>query len=101
MFYRWQKRIDNLQNYTFCKAMIVKMTSKRQVTFPRQVVEKLRLRKGDVLRISETQDGILIKPHRFTREKLAPLRNKIRTDLTAPDLDEVRHASALDPSLRD
>lgn len=81
--------------------MIVKMTSKRQVTFPRQVVEKLQLKEGDALQISETRDGILIKPHRFHPEKLAPLRHLIKADLPAPDLEEIRHASTLDASLRD
>ncbi len=81
--------------------MIVKMTSKRQVTFPRQVVENLHLKEGDALRISETAEGILIRPHRFHPEKLAPLRNKIRPDLPAPNLEDVRHAATLDPRLRD
>lgn len=81
--------------------MIVKMTSKRQVTFPRQVVEKLQLKEGDALQISETRDGILIKPHRFHPEKLAPLRHLIKADLPAPDFEEIRHAYTLDASLRD
>jgi len=80
--------------------MIVKMTSKRQVTFPRQVVEKLHLKEGDALSISETPEGILIRPHRFDPTKLAPLKGKIRSDLPAPDLEAIRHAS-LDPNLRD
>lgn len=81
--------------------MIVKMTSKRQVTFPRHVVEKLQLKEGDALQISETRDGILIKPHRFHPEKLAPLRHLINAELPAPDLNLIRHAASLDPSLRD
>lgn len=81
--------------------MIVKMTSKRQVTFPRHVVEKLQLKEGDALQILETRDGILIKPHRFHPEKLAPLRHLINAELPAPDLNLIRHAASLDPSLRD
>lgn len=81
--------------------MIVKMTSKRQVTFPRQVVDRLGLREGDSLHISETTGGILIKPHRFQPDKLAPLRDKINPNRPAPNLNEVRHAAALDPRLRD
>jgi len=80
--------------------MIVKITSKRQVTFPKQVMEKLRLREGDMLALSETKEGFVIKPHRFDPKNLAPLRNKIRADLPAPDFEAVRHA-ALDPRLRD
>jgi AbrB family looped-hinge helix DNA binding protein len=77
------------------------MTTKRQVTFPRKVVERLGLKEGDSLQISETPDGILIRPHRFDPKKLAPLRGKIRSDLPAPDLEDVRHAYALNPRLRD
>ncbi|GAB5562273.1 MAG: hypothetical protein SynsKO_39200 [Synoicihabitans sp.] len=81
--------------------MIIKMTSKRQVTFPRQVVDRLGLRSGDSLQVSETSDGIVIKPHRFDPDKLAPLRDKISPKLSAPNLDEIRHAAASDPRLRD
>lgn len=75
--------------------MIIKVTSKRQVTFPKRVMERLRLREGDSLFVSETKDGILIKPHRFDISKLAPLRGKIPTNLSTPNLDEIRHASLL------
>lgn len=81
--------------------MIVKMTSKRQVTFPRQVVDRLGLKEGDTLQISEAVEGFVIKPHRFKPEKLAPLRDKINPKLSAPNLDKIRHAAAQDPSLRD
>lgn len=80
--------------------MIIKVTSKRQVTFPKRVMEKLHLRAGDSLVLSETADGILIKPHRFDTAKLAPLRSKISANLPAPDFDEIRHAS-LQQHLRD
>ncbi len=79
--------------------MIVKITSKRQVTFPKAVMESLRLKEGDTLTLSETPDGILIKPNRFDLASLAPLRTKIRADLPAPDFESIRHAS-LDPDLR-
>ena len=75
------------------------MTSKRQVTFPRQVVERLNLKEGDALQVVETNDGILIKPHRFSAGKLATLRHKIATDLPGPDYEAIRHAT-LDPKLR-
>lgn len=80
--------------------MLVKMTSKRQVTFPKAVVEKLHLKAGDSLAVHETDGGILIRPHRFDIGRLAPLREKISQDLPAPDNETVRHA-ALDPRLRD
>lgn len=80
--------------------MIIKMTSKRQVTFPKRVVEKFHLKAGDSLSVSETEDGILIRPNRFDVARLAPLRGKIGHDLQAPDYETIRHAS-LDPHLRD
>jgi AbrB family looped-hinge helix DNA binding protein len=80
--------------------MLLKITSKRQVTFPRHVMERLRLKEGDTLSISETDEGILIKPHRFNIEKLAPLKKLVAQNLPAPNLDEIRHA-ALDSNLRD
>lgn len=80
--------------------MIVKMTSKRQVTFPKRVVEKLHLKPGDSLIVKETEDGILIRPYRFDIARLGPLRGKIPQDMPAPDYETVRHA-ALDPRLRD
>lgn len=79
--------------------MYLKITSKRQVTFPRRVMDKFHLREGDTLDISETENGILIKPHRFDISKLAPLRAKIPANLPEPDFDAIRHA-ALDPNLR-
>lgn len=80
--------------------MIVKMTSKRQVTFPKRILEKLHLKAGDSLIVNETQDGILIRPRRFDVSRLAPLREKISQDLPAPNFETLRHAS-LDPRLRD
>lgn len=80
--------------------MLLKITSKRQVTFPKRIMEKFHLREGDHLSIAETADGILIKPRRFDRAKLAPLRGQIASGLSAPEIEEMRHAS-LDPSLRD
>jgi len=77
------------------------MTSKRQVTFPRQVADRLGLRAGDSLQVSETADGIVIKPYRFQPDKLAPLRDKISPKLPAPNFDEIRHAVTRDPRLRD
>lgn len=80
--------------------MIVKMTSKRQVTFPKRVVEKLGLKAGDSLIVNETKEGVLIRPRRFDIGLLAPLRGKISGNQTAPDYEAVRHA-ALDARLRD
>ena len=79
--------------------MIVSITSKRQVTFPKQVMEKLHLHEGDMLTLSETDEGILIRPNRFDINNFAPLRDKIAKDMPAPDIDSIHHAS-LDKNLR-
>jgi AbrB family looped-hinge helix DNA binding protein len=79
--------------------MLLKVTSKRQVTFPRQVMDRFHLCAGDTLSISETSDGILIKPHRFDTTKLAPLKGKIEPNLPPPDFNQIRDA-ALNPNLR-
>lgn len=92
-------KLDALQISIIGKAMLLKITSKRQVTFPRKVMEKFHLRAGDTLSVSETDGGIVIKPHRFDVSRLAPLKTKIPSDLPAPDFDAIRHA-ALDPDLR-
>ena len=62
-------------------------------------MEKLHLHEGDTLTLSETEDGILIKPHRFDIDSFAPLKSKINKDLPAPNLDSIRHA-AFNKSLR-
>jgi AbrB family looped-hinge helix DNA binding protein len=80
--------------------MIVKITSKRQVTFPKRVMERLRLKAGDTLSLQEVSEGILVRPRRFDLASLAPLRGKIGKSLPPPDYDQIRHA-ALDPRLRD
>ncbi|MBC2595345.1 AbrB/MazE/SpoVT family DNA-binding domain-containing protein [Ruficoccus amylovorans] len=80
--------------------MQVRLTSKRQVTFPRHVVERLGVKAGDTLVIEESADGFLIKPRRFNRANLAPLKDKIAANLPAPDIAAIRHA-ALDSDLRD
>jgi AbrB family looped-hinge helix DNA binding protein len=80
--------------------MVVTITSKRQVTFPKRVMDQLHLHAGDRLTLSETSDGVLMRPTRFDSEGLAPLKAKIDQSLPVPDYDKIRHAS-LDPKLRD
>lgn len=63
-------------------------------------MEQFHLKAGDQLTLSETEDGILMRPARFNPAGLAPLRLKIDPTLPAPDYDQLRHAG-LDPKLRD
>lgn len=80
--------------------MIVKITSKRQVTFPKQAMEAMGVKEGDSLVIEETQGGFLIKPQRVRREHLAPLRKRIKPDHPKFDLETFRDAPK-PPNLRD
>jgi AbrB family looped-hinge helix DNA binding protein len=80
--------------------VIVRFTSKRQVTFPKRVLEHFKLKVGDSLELSETENGVIIRPRRFSRERLAPLRHQIPDNSPPLDLDAVRHA-AHESDLRD
>ena len=80
--------------------MIVKITSKRQVTFPARVLDALGVGPGDQLEIVEGPDGFALKPRRIDLSRLGTLRDKIRRGRGTFDLQKFREQS-YDPSLRD
>lgn len=80
--------------------MIVKITSKRQVTFPARVLEALGVKPGDQLELREGPDGFTLHPRRVDLSKLAPLRDKIDPDHEPFDIEKFR-SQPYDPSLRD
>ena len=80
--------------------MIVKITSKRQVTFPARVLDALGVGPGDQLEIVEGPDGFALKPRRIDLSRLGTLRDKIRRGRGTFDLQNFREQS-YDPSLRD
>lgn len=80
--------------------MIVKLTSKRQVTFPARVLEALGVVPGDQLELVEGPDGFLLRPRRIDRQRLAPLRNKLLRGQGTFDIDAYR-TEVHDPTLRD
>lgn len=80
--------------------MIVKITSKRQVTFPARVLKALGVGPGDQLQLIEGPDGFLLRPRRIELSRLAPLRSKISPQNRPFDLDSFRE-EAYDPALRD
>ncbi len=80
--------------------MIVKITSKRQVTFPARVLDALGVGPGDQLEIVEGPDGFALKPRRIDLSRLGTLRDKIRRGRGTFDLQKFREKS-YDPSLRD
>lgn len=80
--------------------MLVKVTSKRQVTFPARVLDALGARPGDRLLLEETPEGYLLCPRRVDPDRLAPLRSKLRRGHASFDIDAFRQQPH-DPSLRD
>jgi AbrB family looped-hinge helix DNA binding protein len=80
--------------------MILKVTAKRQVTFPARVLEALGARPGDQIQLVESQEGYLLKPRRIKLENLATLRDLIKPG--TPDFDiAVFREGTYDSSLRD
>ena len=79
--------------------MIVKVTSKRQVTFPKRVLEALGVGPGDRIELEEHPDGFLLRPRKPLRlERLGTL--KVPAGLPPPDLEKLRE-EGYDWSLRD
>ena len=50
--------------------MIIKITSKRQVTFPARVLDAMGVKPGDQLELTESPNGYLIRPQ--THRLLSP-----------------------------
>ena len=80
--------------------MLVKITSKRQVTFPARVLEALGVGPGDQLELQESPDGFLLRPRRIDVSLLGGLRDKIPPGHSPFDIDKFRE-EGYDPALRD
>lgn len=78
--------------------MLVKVTAKRQVTFPAKVLEDLGVKPGDRLELREGPDGYLLRPRRVDASRLAPLHGRLRRGKGTFDLEAFReqpHARTL------
>jgi len=78
--------------------MIVKITAKRQVTFPARILDALGVGPGDRLELIESPDGFILRPRRIDLGRLAPLRDKLRRGKGSFDIERFReqpHDSAL------
>ena len=80
--------------------MLVKITSKRQVSFPARVLEAMGVGPGDRLELAEGPDGYIIRPRRFDYSKLGTLSDKLPSDVAPLDVGKFRERP-YDPSLRD
>ena len=80
--------------------MFVKITAKRQVTFPARVLEALGVKAGDRIELEEGPDGFVLRARHVDRARLAPLRGKLRRGKGTFDLDAFRNKPH-DRALRD
>ena len=80
--------------------MIIKVTSKRQVTFPARVLDALGVGPGDQLELNEGPDGYILRARRIDYSRLGTLRSKIQPGHPPFDLDTFRN-EPYDPALRD
>lgn len=80
--------------------MFVKITAKRQVTFPARVLEALGVKPGDRIELEEGPDGFVLRARHIDRSRLAPLRGKLRRGKGSFDLETFRNKPH-DRTLRD
>ena len=71
--------------------MFVKITAKRQVTFPARVLESLGVKPGDRIEIEEGPGGFVLRARHIDRSRLAPLRGKLRRGKGTFDLEAFRN----------
>ena len=80
--------------------MFVKITAKRQVTFPARVLEALGVKPGDRIELVEGPEGFVLRARHIDRARLAPLRGKLRRGKGTFDLEAFR-STPHDRTLRD
>lgn len=80
--------------------MFVKITAKRQVTFPARVLEALGVKPGDRIQLEEGPEGFVLRARHIDRSRLAPLRGKLRRGKGSFDIEAFRNERH-DRTLRD
>lgn len=80
--------------------MIVKITSKRQITLPTQVLDTLGLGPGDQIELEESFDGFILRSGRIDYSRLGTLHNKIPSRHPPFDIEKFR-SETYDPSFQD
>ena len=79
--------------------MIVKITSKRQVTLPTHVLDTLGVGPGDPLQLIPGPDGFLLRHRRIDYSRLGTLKEKIPRGHPPFDIRSFRE-KVYDPALR-
>jgi bifunctional DNA-binding transcriptional regulator/antitoxin component of YhaV-PrlF toxin-antitoxin module len=92
--------LDESGNAKDVRTMLIKVTSKRQVTFPAAVLDALGAAPGSHLEIQPRADGFLLRARGIDRSKLAPLRGMIKKGTKTFDVEAFREQRH-EPSLRD
>ncbi|MCE2539329.1 MAG: AbrB/MazE/SpoVT family DNA-binding domain-containing protein [Acidobacteria bacterium] len=80
--------------------MLVRVTAKRQVTFPARVLDAMGVRPGDRIELQEGPDGFILRPRRIDYDRLGTLRGRLRGGLGGFDVGSFRDEPH-DPALRD
>ena len=80
--------------------LVVKITSKRQVTLPARELEALGVGPGDRIELSEGPGGFILKPRRVDRPLLGMLHARFPPVHPPFDIATFRKAP-YDPALRD
>ncbi len=79
--------------------MMIKITSDRQVTLPKRVLDTLGVGPGDHIKIIEGQDGFILKPSRIDHSRLGTLKDKLQRGHGTFDIHTFREQPS-DPSHR-
>ena len=80
--------------------MLLRITSKRQITFPVRVLDAMGAKPGDQLELTQSGNGYIIRPKRIDYSRLGTLRDKIPPGHPTFDIGRSRE-QAYDPALRD
>ena len=82
------------------RAILVKITSKHQITLPSHVLDRMDVGAGDQLQLIPGPDGYLLRPRRIDYSRLGTLREKIPRGHPPFDIRAFRD-NPHDPALRD
>ena len=80
--------------------MLLKITSKRQVTLPAHALDAMGVGPGDTLQLIPGPDGYLLRPRRIDYSRLGTLREQIPDGHPPFNIRTFREQPYYDPALR-